>query len=81
FNKAVGYCQGFNVIAALILQVVEYRTDEALKIMIFLIEHVMPEGYFDQSLGALSVDMIVMKDLMLQRLPTTIQHLETLQSF
>ncbi|KAK6038249.1 hypothetical protein COOONC_24245, partial [Cooperia oncophora] len=80
FNKAIGYCQGFNVIAALILQVVEYRTDEALKIMIFLIEHVMPQGFFDHSLGALSVDMIVMKDLMLQRLPSTIQHLEMLQS-
>ncbi|KAK5967206.1 Rab-GAP TBC domain-containing protein [Trichostrongylus colubriformis] len=80
FNKIIGYCQGFNVIAALILQVVDYRPDIALKIMIFLIEHVMPQGYFDQSLGALSVDMIVMKDLMLQRLPTTIQHLETLQS-
>lgn len=40
----------------------------------------MPRGYFDQSLGALSVDMVVMKDLMLQRLPATIQHLETLQN-
>ncbi|VDO21309.1 unnamed protein product [Haemonchus placei] len=68
FNKIVGYCQGFNVIAALILQVVEYRTDVALKIMIFLFEHVMPQGYFDQSLGALSVDIIVMKDLMKQRI-------------
>lgn len=80
YNNEIGYCQGFNVIAALILQVVEYRTDVALKVMIFLIEHVMPRGYFDQSLGALSVDMVVMKDLMLQRLPATIQHLETLQN-
>ncbi|WKY05851.1 hypothetical protein Q1695_006229 [Nippostrongylus brasiliensis] len=80
FNKDVGYCQGFNVIAALILQVVEYRTDVALKVMMFLIEHVMPHGYFDQSLGALSVDMTVMKDLMMQRLPTTMKHLESLQN-
>ncbi|KJH52693.1 TBC domain protein [Dictyocaulus viviparus] len=79
YNKIIGYCQGFNVIAALILQVVEYRTDIALKVMIFLIEHVLPRGYFDQTLGALSVDMIVMRDLMLQRLPATTQHLEELQ--
>ncbi|KAK6747497.1 hypothetical protein RB195_000603 [Necator americanus] len=80
YNKEIGYCQGFNVIAALILQVVEYRTDVALKVMIFLIEHVLPRGYFDQSLRALSVDMTVMKDLMLQRVPTTIEHLEYLKN-
>uniref|UniRef100_A0A0R3PI47 Rab-GAP TBC domain-containing protein n=1 Tax=Angiostrongylus costaricensis TaxID=334426 RepID=A0A0R3PI47_ANGCS len=80
FNKDIGYCQGFNVIAALILQVVEYRTDIALKVMIFLIECVLPRGYFDQSLGALSVDLIVMRDLMLQRLPAIIHHLEQLHS-
>ncbi|KIH51770.1 TBC domain protein [Ancylostoma duodenale] len=80
YNKEIGYCQGFNVIAALILQVVDYRTDIALKVMIFLIEHVLPRGYFDQSLKALSVDMTVMKDLMLQRVPNTIEHLEHLKN-
>ncbi|RCN37076.1 TBC domain protein [Ancylostoma caninum] len=80
YNKEIGYCQGFNVIAALILQVVDYHTDIALKVMIFLIEHVLPRGYFDQSLKALSVDMTVMKDLMLQRVPNTIEHLEHLKN-
>ncbi|CAJ0601714.1 unnamed protein product [Cylicocyclus nassatus] len=80
YNKEIGYCQGFNVIAALILQVVDYRTDIALKIMIFLIEHVLPRSYFDQSLRALSVDMSVMKDLMLQRVPQTFEHLEKLKN-
>ena len=32
WNKSVGYCQGFNVIAALILQVVEGNEEEALKV-------------------------------------------------
>ena len=31
-NKAVGYCQGFNVIAALILQVMERNEEDALKV-------------------------------------------------
>uniref|UniRef100_A0A1I7XDH4 Rab-GAP TBC domain-containing protein n=1 Tax=Heterorhabditis bacteriophora TaxID=37862 RepID=A0A1I7XDH4_HETBA len=80
YNKEVGYCQGFNIIAALILQVVDFKTDISLKVMIFVIEQVLPQGYFDHSLRALSVDMAVMKDLILQRLPKTIQHLEMLQS-
>src|SRR5437867_1188403 len=32
YNKAIGYCQGFNVIAALILEVVEYKEEDALKV-------------------------------------------------
>ena len=32
WNKSVGYCQGFNVLAALILEVVDYVEDEALKV-------------------------------------------------
>lgn len=33
WNKAVGYCQGFNVIAALILQVMERSEEDALKVI------------------------------------------------
>ena len=32
YNKSVGYCQGFNVIAALILQVMERNEEDALKV-------------------------------------------------
>lgn len=32
FNKSVGYCQGFNVLAALILDVVDRKEDDALKV-------------------------------------------------
>ena len=32
WNKAVGYCQGFNVLAALILNVMDRREDDALKV-------------------------------------------------
>lgn len=32
WNKRVGYCQGFNVLAALILDVVERKEDDALKV-------------------------------------------------
>lgn len=47
--------------------------------MIFLIEQVLPQGYFDQSLRALSVDMAVLRSLLHQRLPKTARHLDELQ--
>ncbi len=49
------------------------------QIMIFLIEQVLPSGYFDQTLRALSVDMAVLRDLLHQRLPKMAVHLDTLQ--
>ena len=32
WNKDVGYCQGFNVIAALILDVMDRKEDDTLKV-------------------------------------------------
>lgn len=32
YNKTIGYCQGFNVIAALILEVTDYKEEPALKV-------------------------------------------------
>jgi hypothetical protein len=34
WNKQVGYCQGFNIIAALILDVMDRKEDCALKVFI-----------------------------------------------
>ena len=39
WNKSVGYCQGFNVIAALILQVMEGNEEEALKVLTNFCKH------------------------------------------
>ena len=33
WNKRIGYCQGFNVIAALLLNVMERKEDDALKVI------------------------------------------------
>ncbi|CAH0555464.1 unnamed protein product [Brassicogethes aeneus] len=80
WNKAVGYCQGFNMLAALILQVTDKCESEALKMMIYLIEGVLPESYFADSLRGLSVDMAVFRELLRTRLPRLSKHLDTLQS-
>lgn len=47
--------------------------------MIYLIEGVLPEGYFANNLRGLSVDMAVFRDVLRQRVPALSRHLETLQ--
>lgn len=79
-NKAVGYCQGFNVIAALILQVMERNEEDALKVMVYVIDHVLPTNYFANNLRALSVDMAVLRDLMRAKLSRLSKHLDSLQA-
>ena len=32
WNKVVGYCQGFNIIAAVLLDVLDRREDDVLKV-------------------------------------------------
>ncbi|XP_038148060.1 TBC1 domain family member 30 isoform X2 [Cyprinodon tularosa] len=79
WDKSVGYCQGFNVLAALILEVTEGDESDALKVMIYLIDKVLPESYFANNLRALSVDMAVFRDLLRVKLPMLSQHLQHLQ--
>uniref|UniRef100_A0A8C3LF29 TBC1 domain family member 30 n=1 Tax=Chrysolophus pictus TaxID=9089 RepID=A0A8C3LF29_CHRPC len=79
WNKSVGYCQGFNILAALILEVMEGNEGDALKIMIYLIDKVLPDSYFVNNLRALSVDMAVFRDLLRMNLPELSHHLDTLQ--
>nr|XP_022910009.1 uncharacterized protein LOC111421106 isoform X1 [Onthophagus taurus] len=79
WNKNVGYCQGFNMLAALILQVTDKCETDALKLMIYLIEGVLPDSYFADSLRGLSVDMAVFRELLRSKLPRLSRHLDTLQ--
>ncbi|XP_023228907.1 TBC1 domain family member 30-like isoform X2 [Centruroides sculpturatus] len=80
WNKNVGYCQGFNMLAAIILEVMEWQEEDALKVMLFLIEGVLPESYFANHLRGLSVDMAVFRDLLALRLYSLSNHLDRLQS-
>ncbi|XP_066261025.1 uncharacterized protein [Euwallacea similis] len=80
WNKAVGYCQGFNMLAALILQVTDRNESDALKLMIYLIEGVLPDSYFADSLRGLSVDMAVFRELLRSKLPRLSKHLDLLQN-
>lgn len=48
--------------------------------MIYLIDHVLPDGYYAHNLRALSVDMAVFRDLLRVTFPKLSKHLDHLQS-
>ncbi|KAL3269072.1 hypothetical protein HHI36_008155 [Cryptolaemus montrouzieri] len=68
------------MLAALILQVTDKSETDALKLMIYLIEGVLPDSYFADSLRGLSVDMAVFRELLKTRLPRLSKHLDLLQN-
>jgi len=79
WNKQVGYCQGFNVICALLLRVMDNDEWAAFKVMAYLVDHVLPENYFSNDLRALSVDMAVFRHLLEGKSPKLALHLNELQ--
>ncbi|XP_034485382.1 golgin subfamily B member 1 [Drosophila innubila] len=79
YNPEVGYCQGFNMLGALILQVMDKEEEESMKVMIYLVEGVLPKGYFYGSMGGLQADMSVFRELMQTKLPRLAKHLQRLQ--
>ena len=68
------------MLAAIIFEVMEKAESDALKVMIFMIEGILPENYFSSNLRGLSVDMAVFRDLMKLRLPKLSKHLDDLQN-
>lgn len=49
------------------------------QVMIYLVEAVLPEGYFADDLRGLSADMAAFRDLLKLRLPRLAQHMDYLQ--
>ncbi|KAF6024896.1 TBC1D30 [Bugula neritina] len=79
WNKVTGYCQGFNVLAAFILNVTNKNEADALKIMVYLVDHMLPKEYFAHNLRALTVDMAVFRTYLAMKLPKLSAHLTKLQ--
>ena len=79
YNKSIGYCQGFNIIAALILEIVDKKEEDALICMIYLIDHILPEGYFTNSMHSLAIDMAVFREILKNKFPKLCEHLNALQ--
>ncbi|CAF3320973.1 unnamed protein product [Rotaria socialis] len=61
YNKSIGYCQGLNILAGVILDVVDMNEEYALMILIYLIDSILP-NFFSNNLRALAVDMAVFRE-------------------
>lgn len=74
-NPVIAYCQSMNiVVAALLLYMSE---EEAFYTLITLVEYL--EEYWTREMMGAIVDMLVLKDVLKQKRPTLVNHLESLQ--
>lgn len=67
------------MLGALILQVMDKNEGDSIKVMILLVEGVLPHGYFSGSLGGLQADMAVFREILSTKLPRLSRHLQKLQ--
>jgi len=82
-NRSIGYCQGMNYVAAMLLLVLEYDEEAAFWILCRLVGHDRQEGilYHDLYASTLSgchVEMRSLDDLVDQKLPRLAKHMKFL---
>ena len=80
YNPECGYCQGFNVIVALIMEVMETEWD-TLQVFIFMLHAVLPPEYHSHNLEGIQTDLKVLADLMKTFTPKVNSHLINLRFF
>ncbi|CBY22062.1 unnamed protein product [Oikopleura dioica] len=78
YNPECGYCQGFNVIVALIMEVMESESD-TLQVFIFMLHAVLPPEYHSHNLEGIQTDLKVLSDLMKTFTPKVNSHLINLR--
>jgi len=74
-NPHVGYCQGLNFVAGLLLSL--FPEETAFWLLVTLCESINP-GYYDRTMHVLQADIAALKDMMDQDLPDLSQHIENL---
>lgn len=73
-NKLVGYCQGLNFIAGMMLLVLEEQ--QAFWLMVVLLEDMLPSDYYARDLSGCNVDLRVFQDLVAMRQPKLWKHMQ-----
>lgn len=73
-NPSIGYCQGMNRIAAIILLFLS--EEEAFWCLVAIIDYIMPADYYSKTMLAAQADQRVLKDLIQEKLPRVASHLE-----
>ncbi|KAK0639057.1 rab-GTPase-TBC domain-containing protein [Cercophora newfieldiana] len=76
-NPEVGYCQGMNLVTANLLLITP-TAEDAFWILVAIVEHILPQGYFDHSLLASRADQQVLRQYVSEILPRLSQHFEEL---
>ncbi|KAL8140477.1 hypothetical protein V2J09_006498 [Rumex salicifolius] len=77
-DSYVGYCQGLNYVAALLLLVMKTEED-AFWMLAVLLENVLVNNCYANNLSGCHVEQRVFKDLLTKKCPRIAAHLESLQ--
>ncbi|KAM7271021.1 hypothetical protein ACFE04_030235 [Oxalis oulophora] len=77
-DSDVGYCQGLNYVAALLLLVMKTEED-AFWMLAVLLENVLVNDCYTNNLSGCHVEQRVFKDLLTQKCPKIAAHLEALE--
>ena len=76
-NPRIGYCQGMNLITASLLLICA-TSEDCFWLLVAIIDHILPSGYFDRSLLVSRADQIVLKTYVAEVLPKLDAHLQDL---
>lgn len=71
-NPTVGYCQGLNRLAAVLLLFLD--EEESFWGLVAIIERLMPDRYYDHTLIAAHADQRVLKEIIAEKLPNLSDH-------
>jgi len=72
-NPAIGYCQSMNFVAAFLLIIFDFVELPAFLIFSNMIETIL-NGYYSRSLIRIMADMVVLQNLVAERLPRLSEH-------
>ncbi|KAH8295298.1 hypothetical protein KR018_009692, partial [Drosophila ironensis] len=75
-NRDVGYCQGLNYIAGLLLIVTEDE-EKSFWLLKHIVENIVPQ-YHSHNMANLLRDLAVFRELVIRRIPAVNRHVETL---
>lgn len=67
-NPKIGYCQGMNLITASLLLICA-SPEDCFWLLVAIIDHILPSGYFDYSLLTARADQIVLRQYVTEVLP------------
>lgn len=67
-NPRIGYCQGMNLITASLLLICA-TSEDCFWLLVTIIDHILPSGYFDENLIVARADQIVLREYVAEVLP------------